>query len=358
MSPRTAREAIDHVGDRLQAGGLSVNDVASIAEMLLEAARHDAPEVRKATAHALLHLRHDAFAEALAVLARDSNTFVREAAERTAAKRVKRSPVDHLSERHGGIMDAWLQELSVRFGDDARRLAQNVAEQHTDLIVREAYHEIIRVVHPLEGSHERLAKDLEKRPADLEAAERHLGQAAGRLRLLIGIVKAIRAFNEKVKIVITTVSVRDAIREAALLVRDDERRTRKKVSVEVDVDRTLDVEADRTRIVQALRNVIENAYQALESVGPPRRIDITARLEGNETVAISIQDNGPGMSKEALADAFEFPKRSLKIDGTGFGLPFFQKVIESEHGGRVELASDVGKGTIVTARLPLRHVPS
>jgi nitrogen fixation/metabolism regulation signal transduction histidine kinase len=52
------------------------------------------------------------------------------------------------------------------------------------------------------------------------------------------------------------------------------------------------------------------------------------------------------MSAEALADSVALFATS-KPKGTGFGLPLAVKIVESEHGGRVELQSVQGRGTMV-----------
>jgi signal transduction histidine kinase len=67
-----------------------------------------------------------------------------------------------------------------------------------------------------------------------------------------------------------------------------------------------------------------------------------------------IQDSGRGMSPEVLAKIFE-PYFTTKVGGTGLGMVFVRQIID-EHRGTIDLASEMGKGTSVTIRLPIRFV--
>jgi signal transduction histidine kinase len=68
-------------------------------------------------------------------------------------------------------------------------------------------------------------------------------------------------------------------------------------------------------------------------------------------VAITISDTGKGIPQDKLDTIFEpfFSTKGSK--GTGLGLPVMKKIIE-EHGGKVELASEVDKGTTFRITLP------
>jgi signal transduction histidine kinase len=66
---------------------------------------------------------------------------------------------------------------------------------------------------------------------------------------------------------------------------------------------------------------------------------------------VVIEDFGCGMSEEALADAVTLFATN-KPNGTGFGLPLAVKIVESEHGGQVQLQSRQGHGT--TVRITIR----
>ncbi len=105
---------------------------------------------------------------------------------------------------------------------------------------------------------------------------------------------------------------------------------------------------DRDQIKQAFFNVMKNALEALTSGG---RIDITVSANDME-VEVTFQDNGPGLEPDVMGRLFE-PYFTTKTAGNGLGLMIVQRIMQ-DHGGRVEIASEPGKGTSVTLFLP-RH---
>jgi len=74
--------------------------------------------------------------------------------------------------------------------------------------------------------------------------------------------------------------------------------------------------------------------------GGTLKIDTIASPQG---VAISISDTGSGIAKDHLKQIFE-PFYSTKEKGTGLGLAIVKGIIE-EHGGKISVESEVGKGT-------------
>lgn len=109
------------------------------------------------------------------------------------------------------------------------------------------------------------------------------------------------------------------------------------------------VEGDFGQLRQALVNVIMNACEAM-SLGGKLVIDVSA-LEGGQGVEIAVTDSGPGIPKEVLARVFD-PFFTTKEKGTGLGLSVVYGIVE-RHGGKIDVQSEVGKGTRVAIRLPL-----
>ena len=118
-----------------------------------------------------------------------------------------------------------------------------------------------------------------------------------------------------------------------------------------------DVDIDRMRISQALGNVVSNAIHCTEAGG---NIEIRVGLEGDETLAISVTDNGIGIDAADLPHIFDRfyrtdQSRSRGIGGTGLGLAITRAIVEA-HGGTIAVASEgPGQGTAVTFRLPLNQ---
>ncbi len=109
-----------------------------------------------------------------------------------------------------------------------------------------------------------------------------------------------------------------------------------------------EVPADWNHLQAALVNLLRNAADATPAGG---QVMIATTREG-EDVVVRVTDSGAGIEPELQGRVFD-PYFSTKETGTGLGLPTVKRVVE-EHGGTLTLASDVGKGTQFTLRLPSR----
>lgn len=113
------------------------------------------------------------------------------------------------------------------------------------------------------------------------------------------------------------------------------------------------VPMDADRVRRVIINLVENASQALAEAPPDRekRIGVHTSTEDSDLVLV-IEDNGPGITPENLGRIFE-PLFSTKSFGTGLGLPTVRQIV-SQHGGTIDVDSELGRGTRVTVRLPLQ----
>jgi signal transduction histidine kinase len=107
------------------------------------------------------------------------------------------------------------------------------------------------------------------------------------------------------------------------------------------------VVADRNRLSQVLINLVNNAAQA-SVPGDEIIMELTAGPEGG--VEIRVRDYGTGIPAKHMAEIFH-PFFTTKKRGTGLGLPLAKRIVE-EHGGKIELHSDVGSGTVAKVQLP------
>jgi len=106
-----------------------------------------------------------------------------------------------------------------------------------------------------------------------------------------------------------------------------------------------------SQINQVFLNLITNAAQALPASGG--EITLTTRDEGGG-VAVEVADNGTGIPPEVLPKIFDpFFTTKEAGKGTGLGLSISYKIVE-QHGGRITVASEQGKGTRFTVWLPLK----
>jgi len=106
---------------------------------------------------------------------------------------------------------------------------------------------------------------------------------------------------------------------------------------------------------QAILNLFVNARQAMPMGG---ELIVRLRRQGN-FVELSTTDTGVGMSPEDLERCFEL-YYSTKREGTGLGLSTTKRIVE-EHGGRIHVLSEPGRGTSFSILLPLpveiHHTP-
>ena len=123
------------------------------------------------------------------------------------------------------------------------------------------------------------------------------------------------------------------------------------------------VHLDEHQVVQALRNLVRNAVDALVDFRPRARerdpefepgIELSARLAGDH-IELTVADNGPGIPDEILEHIFE-PYFTTKFSGTGLGLMVVYRIV-TEHGGTLHVDSDPARGTLFTLNLPLHQRP-
>ena len=113
---------------------------------------------------------------------------------------------------------------------------------------------------------------------------------------------------------------------------------------------------DRVRMSQALGNVLSNALHATDAGGS---ITIAAELEGDESLMISVTDDGIGIDAADLPHVFDRfyrtdQARSRGRGGTGLGLAIARAIVEAHRGTIVVASSGLGQGVTASIRLPLR----
>ncbi|OCR02688.1 histidine kinase [Oscillatoriales cyanobacterium USR001] len=127
------------------------------------------------------------------------------------------------------------------------------------------------------------------------------------------------------------------------------------------------VECYPAQLNQVFMNIIGNAIDALNAQKKPglKQIIIETKLEPPHAeqlhrafVWVRIRDNGPGISPEVKAKMFDpfFTTKPIG-QGTGLGLSICYQIIEKHH-GRIEVTSEVGKGTEFAIALPVSQSPT
>jgi signal transduction histidine kinase len=110
------------------------------------------------------------------------------------------------------------------------------------------------------------------------------------------------------------------------------------------------VEIDEGQLRQALLNILGNARQVTPQGG---RVRLASRPGMGGEIVVEVADTGPGIAPDAREKIFE-PFFSKRAGGTGLGLAIARQMVDN-HGGRIEVDSELGKGTTFRIRLPRRH---
>jgi signal transduction histidine kinase len=141
--------------------------------------------------------------------------------------------------------------------------------------------------------------------------------------------------------------IREVVQHVGALIRDDHSRA-PRVDVKVAVDAAVPrFDFDRDQVTQVLWNVALNGVEAMNGRG---RLSLeVARQDGAVTLAVT--DTGPGIPHDRLPRVFD-PFYSGKPHGSGLGLTIAERIVTA-HGGRIEIDSELGRGTRVTLLFPL-----
>lgn len=107
---------------------------------------------------------------------------------------------------------------------------------------------------------------------------------------------------------------------------------------------------DRVKLIQVTQNLLDNAIQAMSDKDELRISTHLVLEDPDPMVQITVEDNGEGIPADVLPEIFE-PFFTTRGKGTGLGLAIVKRIID-QHGGRIEIESDPGKGTAVTITLP------
>ncbi len=105
----------------------------------------------------------------------------------------------------------------------------------------------------------------------------------------------------------------------------------------------------RQHLSSVLVNLLQNAREALDGHG---EIEVATRYGEDDSIVISIADNGPGISHDKISKIFD-AYFTTRAKGTGLGLAIVKHNTEM-YGGAVKVHSELGKGTRFTLEFPPR----
>jgi signal transduction histidine kinase len=191
-----------------------------------------------------------------------------------------------------------------------------------------------------------------------ELLEEELGVDAGEARdlcrsihrevdRLTAITEDYLAFARLPKPKVAHESINNIIDSLVSFVREDLTAKQVGLATELAADDPIGV-IDAGQIRQCLINLVRNATDAVVAKGGGK-VTLRTRRDG-ASVAIEVEDDGVGIPTDVLPRLFD-PFFSTKEGGNGLGLALTQQIVR-DHGGDLDVASTVGRGTTFTVRVP------
>jgi signal transduction histidine kinase len=170
---------------------------------------------------------------------------------------------------------------------------------------------------------------------------------AGRIcNSMLGLARGESSFGE--------VSIQQLVEDTLLVLARDPQKDG--IALRVQVQPGLSVHGDHVQLEQVLLNLLINARQAM--LGRGGSITVKAqRTDGDAELRLQVIDTGPGIPPKYLPRIFEpffttkGTSRKGETKGTGLGLAICKEIVE-HHKGRIEVQSELGKGTTFNVYLP------
>jgi signal transduction histidine kinase len=236
-----------------------------------------------------------------------------------------------------------LGHLSSRFGEMAGRLAEAELVQRNFLM--SVSHELRTPLTAIRGHVSALLEGVVEDPADQRASLDTVQAEAARLERLVGdILDLAKLDTHRFTITREEVDMGALVDQAYETYRDEARRRSIDYRREGDVRPVITSDGDR--VLQVVGNLISNAFHATPDGGTVS-LELARR---NGTVLVAVEDSGPGIAPEKREYLFR-PFISESSNGTGLGLAI-AKELSSALGGRIELRSEVGRGSRFELVLP------
>lgn len=246
--------------------------------------------------------------------------------------------------------DTELGSLAQTLNDTFDRLETAFGRQVR--FTADASHELrtpLSIIH----SHAELALTRDRTAPEYRQAIETCLRAAKRTKSLVDALLVLaRADAGKLDLKCERFNLREAAEESLAMVTP--RAQERKVALEMNLQ-PVELEADRTRILQLFTNLLANGIQYNREGG---RVVLTIGQEGSEAV-LKVADTGVGISAQDQPRVFERffradKARSREAGGSGLGLAICQSIVEAHH-GTISFASRPSEGTTFTVRLPLMH---
>lgn len=234
-----------------------------------------------------------------------------------------------------------LKELIITFNGMMDRIENAYNKQNQ--FVSDASHELRTPISVIQGYARMLERWGKEDPEVLQESIEAIRNESDNMKELVDKLLFI-ARNDKDTLILTkekfslSEMMEELVKETRMV---DEQHT-----IEGVVEQGIEVNGDRNRIKQAMRIFVDNAQKYTE---PGKAISIGLKREGN-TAILSVKDAGCGISAKDLQNVFDRffradESRDRNNGGHGLGLSI-AKIIVLRHGGKINVRSKVGEGSI------------
>jgi signal transduction histidine kinase len=241
-----------------------------------------------------------------------------------------RDEVGHLTER--------FREMTERLGE-----AQRHERNFLMLVSHELRTPVTAIRGHLDALREGLADDVEAREASLAVIHAETDRLA---RLVRDILDLARLDAHRFTLEKDEVDLRRLVEQAYASFSEEARRRGIQFDCVLGAEPVLETDGDR--VLQIVSNLLDNAFAWTPDGGK-----ITLELgAANGLVSVAVADSGPGIGKAERERIFR-PFWSRTGEGTGLGLPIARELAQAL-GGRLDLESEVGRGSRFELRLPAR----
>lgn len=252
--------------------------------------------------------------------------------------------------QHDGarLISEELSEANIALAEAQGRLLQTESMARLGEMAAGAAHEMNNPLAIIAGRAQLLTMTLNQGSRDHQAAQL-IFQESHRLSDLI---TALHLFSTPPNPESEPVQMIELLDEVVRTVREGRSKRERSAEISMAIKESLPiVHCDASMIARAITELLLNAVQS----NPRSAVHLSAWADAStESMIVKIVDDGDGMDGRTLSHAFD-PFFSAKPAGrqVGMGLPRAQQLV-SAHGGRIDLGSELGRGTTATLTLPIR----
>ncbi|HEY6390213.1 MAG TPA: ATP-binding protein [Bryobacteraceae bacterium] len=201
-----------------------------------------------------------------------------------------------------------------------------------------------RVAHEIKNPLNAMALHLEVLRGKLHGEQPEVDVIAGEIKRLDTVVKTFLNFNKPIDLKAQPLDLKQVVEQVLALVSIDAEA--KHIRIETALEDRLWINGDADLLKQAVLNVVNNGLEALQEGG---KLSLCTEWNGLEC-QLTVADDGPGIAPEVRDQIFNL-YFTTKQQGTGIGLATTYRVVQL-HGGTIDFASELGKGTTFRLRFP------